>query len=334
MKQPLISMIVGIYNGERYLAECMNSIVSQDYKNLEIILIDDGSTDNSSIIADDFAKTDDRIIVIHQSNSGVSASRNTAMEMAKGEYICIIDQDDTISPDYVSYFYGLIDRYGADIALTPTADKFFGKEKEETLKERLSDKVKILTGEKTAIEMLYHKIIIAPWNKMIKKDLITKNNVRFNPRFYGGEGFAFSVQCYQYASKIAMGQRKVYHYRVGDPHSGASKFRLSTILSTIEAQKYIRDTFIIPTPALIRSWKFSNWHSYCDSFNMMVGCGVENQHRELYDDLKRFCRSHAICAFCAPISLLQKLRGVLFLVSPYLAARIINHFRIRKFLKS
>lgn len=333
MEQPLISMIVGIYNGERYLAACIQSIIEQDYPYLEIILIDDGSTDASGAIADEFATRDKRIIVVHQENAGVSTSRNKALEMSHGEYVCIIDQDDTLSKDYVSYFYGLIRQYGVEIALTPTADKFFEQENEDSLKTKKNDTVNTLTGEETAIEMLYHKIIIAPWNKMIKRELIVKNNVIFNTKFYGGEGFAFSIQCYQYASTIAVGQRKVYHYRVGDPQSGASKFRLSSIHSTIEAQKFIKETFVSPTPALMKAWKFSKWHSYCDSFNMMVGCGVKEKYVELYNEIKAVCRKEAWRAFVAPISLQQKFRGLLFMLSPYLAARVINHFRIRKFAK-
>lgn len=135
------------------------------------------------------------------------------------------------------------------------------------------------SGEQTAIEMLYHKIIIAPWNKMISRKLLDNNHVRFNPDFFGGEGFAFSVQSYQYAERIAVGHQLVYHYRVGDPESGASKFRESTIHSSINAQQYIKDTFVHETPELLKAWKFSNWHTYCDCLNIMVGCGVENSIR-------------------------------------------------------
>ena len=328
--KPLISMIVGIYNGEKYIAECIESIINQDYSNLEIILIDDGTKDNSGIIADEYAKKDNRIIVIHKENSGVSASRNRALDLAKGDYICIIDQDDVVSPNYVSYFYNLIIKYNAQIALTPTAEKFFEK---PNFKMKTNDEVKVWTGNQTAEEMLYHKIIIAPWNKMISRKLLNDNHVRFNPDFFGGEGFAFSVQSYQYATRIAVGSQLVYHYRVGDPESGASKFRKSTIQSSINAQKFIKDTFVNPTPELNKAWNFSNWHTYCDCLNVMVGCGVTRDYNELYEELREVCQNKAQCALFAPISLQQKLRGVLFKLSPYLAAKIINHFRIRKFAK-
>lgn len=329
-KKELISVIIAIYNGEKYLKECLDSVVNQNYKNIEIILIDDGSKDLSGKIADEYADKDNRVIVVHQQNSGVSTSRNIALKMAKGSYICIIDQDDIISYDYISYFYGLIKKNDAQIALTPNADKFFGKLK--VIKEN-KDSVKIWSGTKTAEEMLYHKIVIAPWNKMISKKLIDDNNIKFNVDFFGGEGFAFSVQCYQYADRIAIGERLVYHYRVGDPESGASKFRESTIHSSINAQKYIKDTFAHETPELLKAWEFSNWHTYCDCLNIIVGCNAIKNNKELYVRIKKECRKKALCAIKAPVSLQQKLRGILFKINPYFAARIINHFRIRKFAK-
>ena len=121
MNRPLISMIVGMYKGEKYIRECIDSVIRQDYTNLEIILVDDGSPDNCGSIADTYAESDSRIVVVHQKNAGVSASRNRALDMAKGDYICIIDQDDVLSTDYVSYFYNLIIGNNAQIALTPTA---------------------------------------------------------------------------------------------------------------------------------------------------------------------------------------------------------------------
>lgn len=325
----LVSIIIGIYNGEKYIGQCIESVLNQDYGELDIILINDGSTDASGEILDEFARQDSRIRVIHQENSGVSNSRNNALQIAKGEYICIIDQDDVLSPDYVSYFLKMCQDHDAEIALTPSVDLFWGSINEYSIK----DDIQVWTGERVAVEMLYHKIVIAPWNKMISRRLIQENGLKFNPDFFCGEGFAFSVECYQRAEKIAIGKRKVYHYRVGDPESGASKFRVETIHSSINAQQYICDTFVQITPALEKAWNFSNWHTHCDCLNIMVGCGVVNKYPELYAMLKKVCRKRALCALNAPVSFQQRLRGVLFLCSPYLAAKIINCFRVRKFKK-
>lgn len=328
VKRPKISIIVAMYNGERYIQQCLDSIIDQEYENLEIILIDDGSPDKCGLIGDSYAKKDKRIQVIHHKNEGVSVSRNIGIEKSTGDYICIIDQDDYISKDYIKYFYNLIKNNNADIALTPAADKFFGRIRED----KTRDKVEVWSGEKTAIEMLYHKIIIAPWNKMIKRELLIKNNVKFYPELFGGEGFAFSVQAYQYANRVAVGHRKVYHYRVGDPESGASKFRLSSIESSIHAQQLIKKSFVKETPELLEAWKFSNWHTYCDCLNMMVGCKATKQYPKEYEMLKKVCKNDALCALNAPVSLQQKLRGILFKFSPYMAAIVINFFRKRKFL--
>lgn len=125
--------------------------------------------------------------------------------------------------------------------------------------------------------------------------------------------------------------RNIYHYRVGDPESGASKFRLSSVESSVKAQQFIKDTFVKTTPELLIAWKFSNWHTHCDCLNMMVGCDVVREFADEYKKIEKVCRKDALCALKAPISAQQKLRGILFKISPYMAARIINHFRIRKF---
>lgn len=327
-ENPLITIVASVYQGEKYLSQCIDSILDQDYKNFELIMVDDGSPDNSGKILDAYAERDSRVKVVHKDNSGVCNSRNVGIDMAQGDYICIIDQDDVLSRDYLSYFYHLIKDYDAEIAATPTADKFFSH---LTFDVGSHDFVQVLSGEQTAINMLYHKIIIAPWNKMVSRELIEKYHIRFVPEFFNGEGFAYSIECFQRARRVAMGHHTVYHYRVGDPDSGASKFREYSIHSCVKAQQYIKEKLVSKSKETQKAWFFSNWHSHCDCLNMMVGCGVTKKYKELYDSIKNVCQKDALCALSAPISLQQRLRGILFFVSPYMAAKVINHFRIRKF---
>lgn len=330
MEKELISIIASVYKGETYLRECIESVLNQDYQNIELIMVDDGSPDNSGHIMDEYARNDSRMRVIHKDNSGVSNSRNVALKEAKGTYVCLLDQDDVLAKDYVSYFYRLIKGNDADVAATPSPCKFFGKVPVGT---DAKDYVDIVKGDEAAITMLYHKMVIAPWNKMVSKKLIDNNNIFFQPQFFNGEGFAFSIECFMNARKVAIGHKKVYYYRVGDPNSGASKFKEEWINSSINAQQYIKSTFRNPSPELMKAWSFSNWHTHCDALNVMVGCGVEKKYVELYSKIKDICKSEAYRAFFAPISLQQKFRGILFSIFPYMAAKIINHFRIRKFNK-
>lgn len=327
-RNTLITVIVCVYNGEKYLRECLDSVVNQDYTNLEIILVNDGSKDNSAQLIDSY-KEDTRVRIIHQNNSGVSTSRNNALNVVHGEYVCIIDQDDVLSKDYISYLYSLCVDNNAEIAVTPDVDKFFGEIKEDYT----DDVVKVISGREAVITMLYHKFVIAPWNKIIKKSLIDGSSISFNPNYFNGEGFAFSIECFQAADRVAVGHKKVYHYRVGDPNTGASVYKEQYLNSSINAQKYIKTKLVYTDKEVMNSWEFSNWHTYCDAFNVMVGCGAKNKNIELYTRLKKKCRTDALLALKAPVSKQQKLRGLLFRISPLLAAKIINQFRIRRFQK-
>lgn len=113
-----VSVVVPIYNVERFLPQCLDSIVSQSHKDLDIILVNDGPTDSSARIADDYAARDGRIRVIHKKNEGVSTARNAGIEAAKGEYVCFVDGDDYVMPDYVEYMLGMAVKNNASVALT------------------------------------------------------------------------------------------------------------------------------------------------------------------------------------------------------------------------
>ena len=113
----LISIIVPVYNVEQYLDDCLVSILNQTYKNLEIILIDDGSTDNSGKICDEYAKKDSRIIVFHKENGGVSSARNAGLRIAKGIYIGFVDPDDWIAEDMYEVLYLNAKKYDADVSV-------------------------------------------------------------------------------------------------------------------------------------------------------------------------------------------------------------------------
>ena len=106
----LISVVVPVYNVEKYIDRCLNSIINQTYRKLEIIIVNDGSTDNSRKIIDKFSKMDSRIIVIDKNNGGLSEARNVGINAATGDYITFIDSDDFVSYDYIEYLYSLIEK--------------------------------------------------------------------------------------------------------------------------------------------------------------------------------------------------------------------------------
>lgn len=113
---PLISVIIPVYNVEKYVDRCIDSVCKQTYTNLEIIIVDDGSTDNSGVLCENWQKKDDRIIVLHKSNSGLSGARNVGIDISKGEYIAFVDSDDYLLPNMYEELLNLLRKSHADIA--------------------------------------------------------------------------------------------------------------------------------------------------------------------------------------------------------------------------
>ena len=169
MQSKKVSVIVPIYNVEKYIGKCVDSIRNQDYPNIEIILVDDGSPDKSPQIIDEMASNDDRIKVIHEKNGGVSSARNRGIAAATGEYIMFVDGDDWVDDDYVSYFVDLIEKHGCDI----------GMDKNNYMVEKTmsADKSYRVSAEK-AIEWIYlGTLFVAVWNKIYKTSLLRESGV-------------------------------------------------------------------------------------------------------------------------------------------------------------
>lgn len=167
----LISIIVPIYKAEAYLDKCIQSIAQQTYKNIEIILVDDESPDKCPEICDKWAAKDNRVIVIHKPNGGVSSSRNTGLARATGEYIAMVDSDDYISENMIERLYTALKNNDADLSLCD-----FDKGKEENYIFDNTTAENEIIDAKTALERSYidsHKALqyIAPWGKLYKKSL-------------------------------------------------------------------------------------------------------------------------------------------------------------------
>lgn len=149
MDRPLVSIVVAIYKSERFLDKLITSIIEQTYSNLDIILVDDGSPDNSGAVCDRYAKKDNRIRVIHKPNGGTCDARNKGIEQANGEYLVIIDGDDWLAPDYIEYLLGLIQRPGVNMSMT---DSVFTS---RDLVQNDGDSIIELTSEEAIAEIIY-----------------------------------------------------------------------------------------------------------------------------------------------------------------------------------
>lgn len=201
----LISIIVPVYNVEKYLRECLDSIVKQTYKNIEVILVDDGSTDGSGDICEEYARFDERIRIIHQENQGVSIARNNGITAANGEYVMFVDSDDWIEPDYCSIPYKHAKEYGADIVIFRHRD--VGGENAVNLEKRTPG----ILSKDQAVWMVYHLCGAIVWDKLYRKELL--DGIRFPAsRYYEDCIFIPSVlikaQCICYTDEILYNYRK------------------------------------------------------------------------------------------------------------------------------
>ena len=328
--KPLISVIVPVYNGEKYLKECIHSILNQTYENIELLIVDDGSTDESWKIILKESSNDDRICIYSQENGGVSRARNCALEHAVGEYVFFVDQDDVLSKFCIDYFVTLILKTESDISLTLCANRF-ENENYQLQDQSINEKVDIWSGEQAAEAMLYYRLVVAPWNKLIKRELIERNNIRFDERFFGGEGFLFSIQCFLCAKKVVVGNCRYYNYRIDNVTSGMTKFSLKVINSCIDAQKVMKELLSKQNEKLVVAGRYANWHTYCDCLNTLVGCQVVKRHKELYKNIRTVCKKEAVVVLHAPITLKEKMKGIVYMISPWWAAKVVNIFRKRRF---
>lgn len=163
----MISIIIPIYNVEKYLDTCLDTVVNQTYRDIEIILVDDGAKDNSGVIADNWANKDQRIKVIHQENGGLSKARNTGIKAASGQYLIFVDSDDVVALNMVERLYELVVEHQAQIAIAD-AQHIFGERKEY----RAAGQIKVYTNLEAIREMWYQNSFLpSAWGKIYQKEL-------------------------------------------------------------------------------------------------------------------------------------------------------------------
>lgn len=210
----MISVIVPVYNVEKYLKKCIDSLINQTYSNLEIILINDGSTDNSGIICDKYMSIDQRIKVIHQQNKGVSAARNAGLKIARGDYITFVDSDDWLENNAYSVLVADIQDNSADAVFC--GYKIFD-EFEELLRIVSPQKQGIVKMAEALYQILGMKKKMdyygtAPWNKLIRKDYIV--NLLFDEKLNELEDGLFLVEAIQRCTTVYLESDPLINYRI------------------------------------------------------------------------------------------------------------------------
>lgn len=293
---------------EQFLGKCIESVCKQGYRNLEIILVDDGSTDNSGEICDAFAKKDDRIQVIHKRNAGVSAARNSGIEACTGDYICFVDGDDYVMPDYVSYLLALGITYDADIALTT---QMFGNFDEE---QNQKDDIKVWTGEDAVEAILCYKVPIGCYCKLFKREILEAT--RFIPEIYIGEGFNFNVDAFQKSNRVVAGKMKIYYYRRDNPTSAMTRFSIKKCECGLQALEVIKNNLKFNSNRIGMAWEFANWRTHSDFYDMFVLADARKEYPDVYRKCLNVTRKKALIALNVPTTKQNKIRAIVMWICP------------------
>lgn len=222
----MISIIIPVYNVSQYLNECIQSIVNQSYKDFECILIDDGSSDGSETICDQWEQKDSRIKVIHQSNQGVSKARNRGIAEAQGKYIAFIDSDDWIEENYLITLLEPIDKDICDLSIVGIISDY----NNGTSIKSIATKGKINLSSQNNhdfIELEKKFLLFGPCVKLYKKSIIDQYNIIFNPAFSFGEDLLFNYEYLNHVTDIYVIDKGYYHYRVLDSTNLSAKFNIN-----------------------------------------------------------------------------------------------------------
>lgn len=315
-EKPLVSVILPAYNVASFLKRCVKSLLAQTYQNLEILIVDDCSPDESGKIADDLASTDSRIAVFHHAcNLGYSGARNTGLNHAHGEYVTFVDSDDWVEPDYVEYLMNIINDTHADIAMSRN---FYTSRFRQQVSQ---DSICIITPEDMLCDIFYNRIHVGVWNRLYKRSLIGEK--RFSLDAKTGEGMQFNTQVIPCAKCIGVGLRRIYTYNVDNNNSATKK-------PNIDKQAYgaIATMDSIGISLQPRSKRLDNAYAYqyfttaLYALTHLLRAKACHDNRTFQLQLIHSIREIAPHTLHMEISVTQKIKSIAAWISPMLTVRL------------
>lgn len=258
-----ISIVIPIYNVEQYLAQCLDSIINQTYQNIEIILVNDGSTDNCPQICEDYAAKDNRIKVIHKENGGLSDARNAGYQLVTGDYLAFVDSDDLVFLDFYGELLKIAIQKNADIVESGIL-KFTDEKDLQNLQQ--DNRVKEFETEKALELLMKEQLKQVVWNKLYKTNIV--NNLLFEKGKIHEDEF-WTYQIFARAKKIVKTNYPLYFYRQQEESIMAEKYsirRLSGLEAREQRVEFMQKNFPNLTNLAIRTF----WHSAFNNYQAIV----------------------------------------------------------------
>lgn len=306
-KEPLISIIVPVYNAEKYLDECVKSILSQTYKNIELILVNDGSTDNSLNICLNYKDIDNRVVVFDKINSGVSETRNLGLDNAHGEYIGFVDSDDFVDIDMYKTLVNIILSEKSDLCALISY----------TCKKNKLKNVQQLAPEMALQELIFLRFPTSVWAYLYSKHILT--NIKFYDDIHVFEDFVFNFEVLLKANAISISKEKLYFYRTNETSINAQQINKKK-LSCFKINSKLSNRVNIKSGKI-----FIYFKAYC-LVGLIIGLSKANFRNVQYyviilKEAKEICLE---AMFSIYVPLVYKIIIISFILFPNITTKIIN----------
>lgn len=287
----MISIIVPVYNAEKCLRQCLDSIIQQTYTDWQLILVNDGSTDGSAYICNEYEQIDRRIMALHQSNKGVSSARNTGIEKAQGEFLCFVDADDWLEETFLADFR--IDSVEADFYISGCFFNISGK---------AYSYMKYNTTYCSSVNDIRDEFLLQnlkmngyPWGKLFRRSIIHQNTLRFNEKMFIHEDHLFILQYFLLAQSVYITEHIAYQYRVLNESGvklSVGKHSYSEYIENYKSFKkvihYMGEKWGL-SDSILKD--FSIFFVYSKRVKALESLVVNNEKRYLYDEIV-FWKSH------------------------------------------
>ena len=267
MNQPLVSIILPVYNAQSHLARCVGSICAQTYRNIEIIILNDGSKDQSLPVCEEFRQKDPRILLVDKANSGVSDTRNLGLKLASGKYVEFVDSDDYLDPDFTERLVAAAEENEADFVIAPYKMVIpAGASKPEQVLDKIQDELGVMSVARPpevreygflpagvydkdtfALRLMdkpasyFYSVL---WNKLYRRDILTGNDIQFISEMRWAEDLVFNLRYIQYAERFVAIDKPGYYY-VQNPQSIChTQINAATIVQNkLQVFRYYKDLY-------------------------------------------------------------------------------------------
>ena len=267
MNQPLVSIILPVYNAQNHLARCVGSICAQTYRNIEIIILNDGSKDQSLPVCEEFRQKDPRILLVDKANSGVSDTRNLGLKLASGKYVEFVDSDDYLDPDFTERLVAAAEENEADFVIAPYKMVIpAGASKPEQVLYKIQDELGVMSVARPpevreygflpagvydkdtfALRLMdkpasyFYSVL---WNKLYRRDILTGNDIQFVSEMRWAEDLVFNLRYIQYAERFVAIDKPGYYY-VQNPQSIChTQINAATIVQNkLQVFRYYKDLY-------------------------------------------------------------------------------------------